>query len=261
MSQDNEKDPAQEVDEQALTTEEESPVVNANRLLEYVAIETDQDQLTRQCEDVESEEEREELYTQLRAHMILLGEQALGLSAIQIGIPKRAFVVRVPRDDAPMRRSATIEEKFDFKLFVNAEVVRGRYEDRFTEQCLSIPMQSFDVNRFKRVVIRDDVNGEVEYRNKLARVIQHELDHTNGITLWQSGEPHRVETPPGTMSYEDIAQQVDERREMVRQMLEESERMIGETAKSPEEKVVAGASSDEEQGGSGSSEGDSGSGD
>ena len=234
MNQDKEKT-APDADQEV----EESPIVNANRLLQYVAIETDQSQLTRQCEDVESEEECEEIYSQLRAHMILLGDEALGLSAIQIGIPKRAFVVKVPREDAPLRRSATIEERFDFKLFVNAEIVACSYSDQFEESCLSIPMELFKVNRFKRIVVQDQVNGQVEYRNKIARVIQHEIDHTNGITLIQSGENVKVDTPRGSMSYSDISKQVDERRETVKKMLEESQRMIGETAKSSSEEVVA----------------------
>ncbi|MCK5600460.1 peptide deformylase [Candidatus Pacearchaeota archaeon] len=173
-------------------TEEESPIVSANPFLDLVAIETDPTQLMIPCENVE-EDEVEDLKRQLHAHMVLLGEQALGLSAIQIGISKRAFAVRIPRKDAPMRRNASFEEKYDLMFFINADLLYTQYPKRVKESCLSIPREEFNVERFNRVKIIDDINGEQLYKNKLGQVIQHELDHTHGITLWQSGQRIVVE--------------------------------------------------------------------
>lgn len=178
--------------ERTATVEEENPIVLANPLLDLVAIETDQDKLTIVCEDV-ADDEVEELKRQLHAHMVLLGEQALGLSAIQIGIPKRAFVVRVPLKDPPMRLSTSFDKKYDLVFFMNPVINKTQYPNRVTESCLSIPRKEFHVERFNRVKMTDDINGEQLYKNKLAQVIQHEFDHTNGITLYQSGKCIEVE--------------------------------------------------------------------
>ena len=98
---------------------------------------------------------------------------AVGLAAPQIGILKRAFIIKL---------------KGQIYRFSNTTIESGRYPKHQTEQCLSIPGRDFRVERNNRVVVTDDINGTEEYRHFLAQVIQHEHDHTQGITLLQSGE-------------------------------------------------------------------------
>jgi peptide deformylase len=46
----------------------------------------------------------------------------------------------------------------------------------------------FEVRRPTHIKVKDDINGEQEYYDMLARIIQHEHDHTIGKTLIQTGK-------------------------------------------------------------------------
>lgn len=70
--------------------------------------------------------------------------------------------------------------------FINPEIVwRAQAEGPYDEGCLSIPGIFEEVNRPLEVVVQaQDVNGrefELSLDGVLARVIQHEVDHLNGI--------------------------------------------------------------------------------
>lgn len=123
------------------------------------------------CESI-IELEYDEVFGELE-DTILNTQNAAGLAAPQIGILKRAFVIKL---------------KGEIYRFANPTIESGKYPDFGTEGCLSIPGREFTVERFKRATIKDDINGEQEYRNFFARVVQHEIDHTLGITLLESGE-------------------------------------------------------------------------
>ena len=97
---------------------------------------------------------------------------AVGLAAPQIGVLKRAFIIR---QDGQIYR------------FANSTIEGGRYPDYVVEQCLSIPNRDFRVQRYRRITIKDDINGEKEYRKFFAQIVQHEHDHTEGITLLEKG--------------------------------------------------------------------------
>lgn len=132
---------------------------------------TDQKILTQMSEGLLSLEQ-EEIFKKLES-VVANTRNAAGLAAVQIGILKRAFVVR---------------HKGRIYRFSNTVIESGKYPDWEIEGCLSIPGREFRVQRFKRIIVTDDINGTQEYKNMLARIIQHEHDHTQGITLIQSGE-------------------------------------------------------------------------
>lgn len=102
-------------------------------------------------------------------------KRGLGLSAIQIGIPKQVAIIR--HGDA----------KIDL---INAYIIEKNDKFRFTgEGCLSLPGLHIDTRRYKEVKIMN--NGKEEnYTGILAVVIQHEIDHANGLTIldrkWRS---------------------------------------------------------------------------
>ncbi len=173
-------------------TENESLILSPNLMLDMVDIETDLDRLTVNCTDVK-DDEIDEIKRQLHANMVLLDKSALGLSAIQIGIPKRAFVIKVINKDRPMRRKLSFDEKYNLIYFINPEIIFSQYPRHMVESCLSIPREKFRVERCSRVRITDDLNGEQMFKNKLAHVVQHEFDHTRGITLYQSGNQEIVQ--------------------------------------------------------------------
>ncbi len=99
----------------------------------------------------------------------------IGLAAPQIGILKRFFVVDVGEEGAK-----------DPMVFINPEILeksesRGIYE----EGCLSLPKQFGDVERSDSIRLRyQDREGErldLEADGMLARCIQHEFDHLDGV--------------------------------------------------------------------------------
>jgi peptide deformylase len=98
----------------------------------------------------------------------------VGLAAPQVGVPQRVLVVDVNEPDVPA-----------FAL-VNPELAEsGGERVRAEEGCLSIPGVSDLVERDARVVVQGlDREGEparIEAEGLLARVLQHELDHLDGI--------------------------------------------------------------------------------
>ncbi len=100
------------------------------------------------------------------------GRPGVGLACPQIGIAKTMAIVRV--DDSM---------KFDL---VNAKIVQMYHPFNFdNEGCLSFPDQSVRTRRYKEVVVEENL----VYPNRFivtdfsAVVVQHELDHLNGILL------------------------------------------------------------------------------
>jgi peptide deformylase len=99
----------------------------------------------------------------------------VGLAAPQIGLSQRLLVYRVGQD-APLI------------ALVNPEIEwSSGEEEEFEEGCLSIPGVAVDVERPVHVRVRaqDEAGAErlVEASGLEARVIQHEIDHLNGILI------------------------------------------------------------------------------
>ena len=112
----------------------------------------------------------------------------VGLAAPQIGIPIRMFIV----DASPFAEDDTltdeeINELKDFKCtFINAKMLIEEGEEWvFNEGCLSIPNIREDVIRNPNIKMEyQDENFEThikEFSGLLARVIQHEYDHIEGV--------------------------------------------------------------------------------
>lgn len=99
--------------------------------------------------------------------------EGVGLAGPQVGISKRIFVLCVP-DGAPM-------------CLVNPEIVDREGCEEGEEGCLSLPGVYAPVPRATRIHVRGfDENGkplDFEARDFLARVIQHENDHLDGIVF------------------------------------------------------------------------------
>lgn len=106
----------------------------------------------------------------------------VGLAAPQIGISRRVIVVDVNDDDVPafgMVNPVIVER--------SAEVERGE------EGCLSIPGLKEIVERSARVVVegldRDGTPRRIEADGLLARALQHEVDHLDGILFLDRVSP------------------------------------------------------------------------
>lgn len=105
-----------------------------------------------------------------RMFVTLRDARGLGLAAPQVGVSRRVIVVEVGD-----RRMA----------LVDPDLVRQEGEVVGTEACLSIPGLLGDVPRAARVVVRArnrrNRSVTVEADGLLARVLQHEIDHLEGI--------------------------------------------------------------------------------
>ncbi len=112
----------------------------------------------------------------------------VGLAAPQIGKSIRLFVIDA-EPFAEYEDNLTAEEKEKLKgkkVFINAKILEESGKEwSFTEGCLSIPGINEDVERQEKIKIEyldRDFNKHVEdIDGILARVIQHEYDHLDGI--------------------------------------------------------------------------------
>jgi peptide deformylase len=116
----------------------------------------------------------------LRAEIERMGEimndaLGVGLAATQLGVLHRLLVYRV-QPDAPV--NALINPEIDWS---------GSEEEIAEEGCLSLPAVLVDVERPIHVRVRGlDERGEpvvVEASGLEARVIQHEIDHLDGVLI------------------------------------------------------------------------------
>lgn len=99
-------------------------------------------------------------------------EGGVGLAAPQIGITKRIILVRY-------------EDKVETYINPEIEIIENKRIEG-DEGCLSIySIQGFQVKRYPRIKIRTtNIKGNTEEfiaEDLLARVIQHEVDHLDGI--------------------------------------------------------------------------------
>jgi peptide deformylase len=112
----------------------------------------------------------------------------LGLAAPQIGLSIRLFIIDTsPLAEDELLTNEEINELEGFKrVFINARVIEEQGEEwTFSEGCLSIPNLREDVLRKPTIKIQyldEKFESHIEEFNGLiARVIQHEYDHIEGI--------------------------------------------------------------------------------
>ena len=112
----------------------------------------------------------------------------VGLAAPQIGLSIRLFLVDTKpfSDDDSLSSSNRNKLKNFKKTFINPEIIEESGEEwSFNEGCLSIPGIREDVMRKNQIKIRFQDENFVEktenFEGLIARVIQHEYDHIEGI--------------------------------------------------------------------------------
>ncbi len=99
----------------------------------------------------------------------------IGLAATQVGILRRLIVIDIDRDNPD---NAPI-------VLINPEILEQEGESIIEEGCLSIPELKAEVKRPEKIIVSartlDDEEIIIEDESLLARVLQHEIDHLNGI--------------------------------------------------------------------------------
>ena len=111
--------------------------------------------------------------------------QGIGLAAPQVGVSQRVFVARLPDENEEAREEFGADAGV-LHVIVNPKLVRvSRTLEEGVEGCLSIPGYLGRVERPEAVTVKgQDRHGaalRVRASGWLARVIQHELDHLNGV--------------------------------------------------------------------------------
>jgi len=106
--------------------------------------------------------------------------EGVGLAAPQVGVRKRLFTYDLHEGDGP-------------GVVINPEIVERTGEVEWEEGCLSVPGFRFEIVRAERVTMRGiDLDGKeivLEGDDLLARMIQHEIDHLDGVLLLDRLEP------------------------------------------------------------------------
>lgn len=98
----------------------------------------------------------------------------IGLAAPQVGVLRRFFVFDLDDGDGP-------------DALFNPEIVESDGVWAYDEGCLSIPELYFPIERPKTILVKginldgDEVSFEAD--ELFARLVQHELDHLNGVLL------------------------------------------------------------------------------
>ena len=126
----------------------------------------------------------------------MYGANGIGLAAPQIGLPIRLFLVDVSPFAENEEYSEDEKEEFEnfIKVFINAKIIEESGDEwAFNEGCLSIPDVNEDVFRQPKVVIEYQDENFKEHRETftgiIARVIQHEYDHIEGVLFTDKLSP------------------------------------------------------------------------
>ena len=104
-------------------------------------------------------------------------EEGIGLAANQVGVDMNLFVIDISHTD---------DNEFP-RIFINGEITSSKGDCVFSEGCLSIPQVALDVTRPEKIIFKyqdtQEKWHEQEFEGLLARAIQHEIDHLNGVLI------------------------------------------------------------------------------
>ena len=118
----------------------------------------------------------------------MYGASGVGLAAPQIGLAIRIFLLDASpfAEDEDLSEDEKAQLKDFKKTFINPVILEEEGDEWvFNEGCLSIPDVREDVFRQSKIKIQyqdEDFNTNVEeYDGLIARIIQHEYDHIEGV--------------------------------------------------------------------------------
>ncbi len=105
----------------------------------------------------------------------------VGLAAPQVGVQRRVFVYAQSEED-------------EIVALINPHIVERSDETLTVEEgCLSIPGLGYPVDRAQRVVVEaTDIDGNavrLDVQDMEARIMQHEIDHLDGVLFLERIDP------------------------------------------------------------------------
>lgn len=112
-----------------------------------------------------------------RMYATMYADDGIGLSANQVGVDRKFFIADFSLHDRNLEKG----------VFINPEILESEDEELLEEGCLSLPEIRVKVPRATKLKLRyerpDRQVLEREFSGYPARVIQHEVDHLNGIFI------------------------------------------------------------------------------
>jgi peptide deformylase len=121
----------------------------------------------------------------------LMGRQGIGLAAPQIGINKKAAIVRISNSSQDLNVN-----------LINARIEKGYLPTLFKDEgCLSFNGQLKDTMRYQEIYVVDNAVEPYSFvaTGLMAVAIQHELDHLNGVLFFDrevAKNPLKVKVRP-----------------------------------------------------------------
>lgn len=134
------------------------------------------------------------------AEVLAASENGVGLAAPQIGESLRIFIALTKKSIANKEEEAKTKTKLPKKnplkevdIYINPEIKKqSKNKIILDEGCLSVPGVYGEIKRFEKVTVRAlNENGKEFERGAsslLAQIIQHEVDHLNGILFIDSAK-------------------------------------------------------------------------
>jgi peptide deformylase len=167
--------------------------------------------LRKKCVDIdESYEKLPQLIKDM--YETMYDANGVGLAAPQIGKAIRLFVIdaspftEVDEDEEPEFTKEEMEQMNGFKkTFINAQILEETGDEwKFSEGCLSIPKIREDVLRKPTLTIEyldENFKKHKEtYSGVIARVIQHEYDHIEGVLFTDKISPFKRKLISGKLT-------------------------------------------------------------
>ncbi|MGA7672997.1 MAG: peptide deformylase [Nitrolancea sp.] len=141
-------------------------------------------------------------------HETMKVEKGVGLAGNQVGVLRRVVVIGIPEG---LEHEGDPEMKLSL---VNPEIVRSNGRQVGTEACLSIPEWYGDVPRAMNVTVkaRDENDREVRIKatGYLSRILQHEIDHLDGILFLDRVEDRSTLRHISDEEFEELAGEAEE---------------------------------------------------
>ena len=149
-------------------------------MIELELLQFPDERLHRKAEIIETIDENLKELAQAMLEKMYATE-GVGLAATQVGVLRRLIVMDISQEqNSPW-------------VLINPEVIDAKGEITEQEGCLSLPGLYADVTRAEKVKIRaSTLEGQViekEWDGLLAKCIQHEIDHLEGILFIQRLSP------------------------------------------------------------------------
>jgi len=119
----------------------------------------------------------------------LYSVHGIGLAAPQVGVSKQLLIYDLDRED--LEEGLSHEESLQKRnpgVIINPEIVSAEIEVLSEKEgCLSVPEFKADVPRYQKIHIKamdeKEQSIDIETDQYLGIVLQHEMDHLNGILL------------------------------------------------------------------------------